>query len=84
MDRAGDGVAFIVTDNGQGFTGNIKDIWKIGYSQKHSSGLGMAFVRDMVQKYNGTVTAENNPGGGARVTIILPALPEPENGGGQA
>lgn len=82
--RAGDGVAFIVTDNGQGFTGNIKDIWKIGYSQKHSSGLGMAFVRDMVQKYNGTVTAENNPGGGARVTIILPALPEPENGGGQA
>jgi signal transduction histidine kinase len=84
VDRAAEGVAFIITDNGQGFTGNINDIWKIGYSQKHSSGLGMAFVRDMVQKYGGAVKAENNPGGGARVTIILPALPEPENGGARA
>ena len=81
VDRAAEGVAFIITDNGQGFTGNIDDIWKIGYSQKHSSGLGMAFVRDMIHKYGGAVKAENNPGGGARVTIILPALPEPENGG---
>ena len=84
VDRAAEGVAFIITDNGQGFTGNINDIWKIGYSQKHSSGLGMAFVRDMVHKYGGAVKAENNPGGGARVTLVLPVQPEPENGGAKA
>jgi signal transduction histidine kinase len=84
VGRTPEGAAFIITDNGQGFSGNINDIWKIGYSQKHSSGLGMAFVRGMVQKYGGTVTAANNPGGGACVTIILPALPEPESGGAEA
>lgn len=66
------GVAFVVTDNGQGFSGNIDDIWKIGFSRKHSSGLGLAFVREMVQKYGGTVQADNRSEGGAKVTIILP------------
>ena len=78
VDQTDGRVVFTVTDNGQGFIGNIDDIWKIGYSQKHSSGLGMAFVRDMIQKYGGTVTADNPPGGGARVTLVLPALPDQE------
>lgn len=85
VDQVNAGVAFIVTDNGQGFTGNIDDIWKIGYSRKHSSGLGLAFVRDMVEKYGGAVTADNIPEGGARVTIVLPQVDHqvpvpPENG----
>ena len=32
----------------------------------------------LFQKYGGTVTADNPPGGGARVTLVLPALPDQE------
>lgn len=39
------------------------------------SGLGLAIVRQVVEEAGGTVLAENAGGGGAAVTIRLPALP---------
>ena len=67
-------INFIIVDNGPGFGGNIQDIWKIGYSQKNSSGLGLAFVRDIVAKYGGLVNAANCQQGGAQVIISLPEV----------
>ena len=34
-------------------------------------GIGLAIVRDIVQVYEGEMTIENNPEGGARVTLYL-------------
>ncbi|MDP6481216.1 MAG: HAMP domain-containing sensor histidine kinase [Acidimicrobiales bacterium] len=44
-------------------------------SQESGSGLGLAIVRELVQAMNGQVSAESAPGGGARLTVTVPALP---------
>lgn len=38
------------------------------------SGLGLAIVRQMAETHGGTVEAADDPGGGARLTLSLPAL----------
>jgi two-component system sensor histidine kinase MprB len=38
------------------------------------SGLGLAIVRQMAEAHGGAVHAANDPGGGARLTLELPAL----------
>jgi len=42
------------------------------------SGLGLAIVAQVVKAEGGTVVAENDPGGGARLSLRLPAVPGPE------
>ncbi len=39
------------------------------------SGLGLAIVRDLARLYRGTITLDDAPGGGLRVTLELPAAP---------
>ncbi len=39
------------------------------------SGLGLAIVRQMAEAHGGAVHAANDPAGGARLTLELPALP---------
>jgi two-component system sensor histidine kinase MprB len=41
------------------------------------SGLGLAIVAQVVKTEGGTVTAENDPAGGARMTMRLPTVPAP-------
>jgi two-component system sensor histidine kinase MprB len=41
------------------------------------SGLGLAIVAQVVKAEGGTVTAENDPAGGARMTMRLPTVPAP-------
>jgi signal transduction histidine kinase len=36
------------------------------------TGLGLAIVKRFAEGHHGTVSIENGPGGGARVTIRLP------------
>ena len=43
------------------------------------SGLGLAIVAQVVKADGGTVRADNDPGGGARMTISLPAVPGPDH-----
>lgn len=72
--KTGKMVHITIADNGPGFNGDLNAIWEIGYSRKNSSGLGLAYVRDSVAKYGGTVSATNGQQGGAQVTISLPEV----------
>ena len=44
------------------------------------SGLGLAIVAQVAQAEGGTVLAENDPTGGARMSLFLPTVPGPEAG----
>jgi signal transduction histidine kinase len=39
-------------------------------------GLGLSIARDIVEAHRGQIQAENNPGGGAAFTMVLPACVE--------
>ncbi len=41
------------------------------HNQQRSSGLGLAFVKEVVQLHGGSVTLDNHPDGGAIATIYL-------------
>jgi Histidine kinase-, DNA gyrase B-, and HSP90-like ATPase len=41
-------------------------------TKAHGTGLGLAIVKKMVDEHSGQIKIENNPSGGACVTIILP------------
>jgi two-component system sensor histidine kinase MprB len=45
-----------------------------GARARPGSGLGLAIVRQMAEAHGGAVHAANDPDGGARLTIELPAL----------
>ena len=44
------------------------------------SGLGLAIVAQVAKAEGGTVLAENDPAGGARMSLFLPTVPAPESG----
>jgi len=75
-------VTIVVEDDGVGFDPAELDAvfqpFHRGCGAVHDgSGLGLAIVRAIAEGHGGTATAENRPGGGARVTLVLatPARP---------
>ncbi|MFF1830944.1 ATP-binding protein [Paenarthrobacter sp. NPDC058040] len=79
-------VEFVVTDSGAGIDpASIDDVLQYGYSTKsstgdprgsHGRGVGLALVRQAIQRLNGTMSIDNpgttdNPGG-AQFHVVLP------------
>lgn len=68
-----DGVLFRVEDNGPGIDQeNLKKIWEEGFSTNNSSGIGMPFVKQVVENHQGTVRVESVPHQKTTVEIFLP------------
>ncbi|MFD3807198.1 ATP-binding protein [Streptomyces sp. NPDC058611] len=82
---AGGELLLRVADNGPGLPEGV-DVFRRGWSGKgEGRGLGLALVRQVADRYGGTVTAAQGPGGGAEFTVRLPlAAAAPETGGDPA
>ena len=66
-------IAFTVEDNGAGIDeGELNSIWDRGASGHQSSGLGLAFVRNVVEKMGGEIRISSIPGRGTRISLELP------------
>jgi two-component system, OmpR family, sensor kinase len=73
----GEHVRFAVEDSGEGFADDVLDHAFEPFTTSHDgdrqgTGLGLAIVRAVARAHGGSAVAENVPGGGARVAMVLP------------
>jgi nitrogen fixation/metabolism regulation signal transduction histidine kinase len=65
-----------LSDNGPGFPedmlANIFDPYVT--NKPKGTGLGLAIVKKIIEEHGGSIVAENEAGGGAKVTIRLPVI----------
>jgi light-regulated signal transduction histidine kinase (bacteriophytochrome) len=79
--RQGDRVIYTVRDDGVGFDSRYGDKLFGVFQRLHSqdefegAGMGLALVKRIVERHDGSVGAESPPGGGAVVWFSLPANP---------
>jgi signal transduction histidine kinase len=80
--QSGDGVEVRVSDRGPGIPerdrARIFEPFVRGEQtrevQVRGNGLGLSLVKDTVERYRGTVSVHNSPGGGAQFIVHLPAV----------
>lgn len=61
-----------VEDNGSGISEDeMQHIWELGYSGKQSTGLGLAFTRQVVENHGGTIRIESKAGEYTKAVICL-------------
>ncbi|SDQ26314.1 sensor histidine kinase [Virgibacillus salinus] len=69
------GILFQIQDNGPGIKEeHINDIWLDGFSTKNSSGIGLSFVKRVVENHSGTITVKSIRGSHTQMNITLPTL----------
>ena len=68
-----------VSDNGMGIPQNqIEKIWEIGYSTRQTTGIGMFFVKSVIENNGGSIQINSILGKGTKVAIRLPIWTEEE------
>jgi len=73
-----DVLEIIIEDNGKGFPEDeIKNVFDKFYRIKNSkvggTGLGLSIAKGFVEAHNGSILLKNNPSGGAKFIINIPA-----------
>ena len=85
--RDGDDVAIRVSDNGIGFAPEMKERLFVLFNQEERAlersagglGIGLALVREFVERHGGRVVAESaGRGKGSRFTVWLPTIAAPQ------
>jgi len=79
-------IVFIIRDNGRGIPkDSLYRIWELGYSEEKSTGLGLNFVRKVVNDHHGEIYVTSKVGVGTIVKISLPGgeMDEGQNSGGR-
>jgi len=75
VETGPDRVTLIVGDNGPGFPPTALFDSQAGYptTKPEGSGLGLLMVEGLVRASGGQIVKDNQPSGGARVRVVLPA-----------
>jgi signal transduction histidine kinase len=73
----GDGARLRVEDRGPGFHPDdlphvFDRFWRASDAPEGGTGLGLAIAAWIVERHHGRITADNRPGGGARLEVVLP------------
>jgi PAS domain S-box-containing protein len=74
-------VLITVTDDGEGMTPEVQGHLFVPFFTTRPGrgvGLGLATVREIVERHGGRVTLESAPGKGTRATVSLPVRSSPE------
>lgn len=72
-------IVFSVEDNGVGIEKEkLDEIWGRGSSGRQSSGLGLAFVRNVVEQMNGEISIRSETGRGTGIFLTLVEEPPVE------
>lgn len=78
LSKQGRNMKILLTDNGVGIEKeDLKHIFERLYKcdrgrAEKGSGLGLSIVKQLVEKMDGTITAESTPGEGTAFTLIFP------------
>ena len=80
FDESDGNITITITDDGPGVPGGSLDrLFDVFYRSdvarkdtSNGSGLGLAIARKIVERFGGTIHAENVPNGGLTIIIILP------------
>lgn len=78
LTKQAHGIVFVIEDSGPGITDEVHRHMFDKFYQGDTShkdegnGLGLTLVKYILDEAGGTVQAENGPGGGCRITVILP------------
>ena len=80
VSAEGEQIRFEVTDNGKGIAREDLDrIWDLGYSGRGSTGLGLAFTRQVVENHGGSVEVSSELNRGTTAVILLPQYSRDRN-----
>lgn len=72
VSREEDKAVFRVIDNGRGIAKDkLETIWNKGYSGTSSSGIGLAFVKNVIENCGGTIEVERTGSDGTVMTIRI-------------
>jgi signal transduction histidine kinase len=70
-----DVIVISVSDEGPGIPSELRDVVLEpfrGATASGSTGIGLAICRSIIEAHDGTITVDDEPGGGAQISFVLP------------